>query len=92
MGLAPLAASAGVPLKIASVQAYPIPLLPTSRFGTANFKSDYDPARWRWFGPFSQLAGSMMVEIRTTRGSPDTDSAAEEAREHTSSITTCAIF
>lgn len=55
-------------LKISSVQAYPIPLLPTSRFGTASFTSDHDPARRRWFGPFSQLAGSIMVEIRTEQG------------------------
>jgi L-rhamnonate dehydratase len=60
--------SAAVSLKIESVQAYPVPLLPASRFGTPNFKSDHDPARWRWFGPFSQLAGSIMVEIRTDQG------------------------
>src|ERR1051325_4523480 len=54
--------------KIASVKAAPLPLLPTSRFGTSNFKSDHDPARMRWFGPFSQLAGSILVQIRTDQG------------------------
>jgi L-rhamnonate dehydratase len=68
LSLARLAADAAERVKIESVQAYPIPLLPANRFGTANFKSDYDPARRRWFGPFSQLAGSIMVEVRTDQG------------------------
>ena len=55
-------------LKIVSVKAAPLPLLPTSRFGTAKFSSDHDPARWRWFGPFSQLAGSILVQIKTEQG------------------------
>lgn len=54
--------------RIVSVKAAPIPLLPTSRFGRAEFQSDYDPARMRWFGPFSQLAGSILVQIRTQGG------------------------
>lgn len=54
--------------RIVSVKAAPIPLLPTSRFGTAQFQSDNDPARKRWFGPFSQLAGSTLVQIRTKEG------------------------
>lgn len=54
--------------RIVSVKAAPIPLLPTSRFGKAEFKADYDPARLRWFGPFSQLAGSILVQIRTQAG------------------------
>jgi L-rhamnonate dehydratase len=66
--LAGAAAPGATPLKIESVQAYPVPLLPASRFGTPNFQSDYDPARWRWFGPFSQLAGSILVEIHTDQG------------------------
>ena len=45
-----------------------MPLLPAARFGTAAFKGDHDPARWRWYGPFSQLAGSILVEIKTTGG------------------------
>ncbi len=54
--------------KVDSVQAWVMPLLPAARFGTANFKSDHDPAKSRWFGPFSQLAGSILVEIKTTGG------------------------
>jgi L-rhamnonate dehydratase len=54
--------------RIVSVKASPIPLLPTSRFGKAEFKSDHDPARSRWFGPFSQLAGSILVQIQTSGG------------------------
>jgi L-alanine-DL-glutamate epimerase-like enolase superfamily enzyme len=54
--------------RIVSVKAAPLPLLPTSRFGTREFKDDRDPARWRWFGPFSQLAGSILVQIRTHAG------------------------
>lgn len=64
---APLLA-APVRQKIVSVKAAPLPLLPTSRFGTKSFTSDHDPARWRWFGPFSQLAGSILVQIRTDQG------------------------
>ena len=55
-------------LKITSVKAVPFRLLPTSRFGQKNFKDDFDPARSRWFGPFSQLSGSILVEIRTDQG------------------------
>jgi L-rhamnonate dehydratase len=54
--------------KIVSVKAAPLPLLPTSRFGTRQFTSDHDPARWRWFGPFSQLPGAILVQIRTDQG------------------------
>lgn len=53
---------------VVSVKAAPLPLLPTSRFGTSKFKDDRDPARWRWFGPFSQLAGAILVQIRTSQG------------------------
>jgi len=54
--------------RIDSVRAWPMPLLGTGRFGTAQFKGDFDPARSRWFGPFSQLAGSILVELKTTGG------------------------
>ena len=54
--------------KVVSVEAWAVPLLPASRFGAANFKSDDDPARKRWFGPFSQLSGSLLVRIRTDSG------------------------
>ena len=69
MLLQTLAAGAGASRqKIVSVKAAPCPLLPTSRFGTREFTGDHDPARKRWFGPFSQLAGSILVEIRTDQG------------------------
>ena len=54
--------------RIDSVKAWVMPLLPTARFGTAAFRGDQDPARSRWYGPFSQLAGSILVEIKTTGG------------------------
>jgi len=61
-------AAAETKMKITSVKAVPFSLLGTGRFGTSQFKSDYDPARWRWFGPFSQLSGSILVQIRTEQG------------------------
>lgn len=54
--------------KIVAVKAAPLRLLPASRFGTKKFTSDYDPARFRWFGPFSQLTGAILVRIRTDQG------------------------
>jgi len=55
-------------LKVTSIKAAPFRLLPESRFGARNFQSDSDPARSRWFGPFSQLAGSILVRIDTDQG------------------------
>ncbi len=55
-------------LKIDSVRAVPISILPASRFGTNRFKDERDPARSRWFGPFSQLTGATLVEIKTAEG------------------------
>ncbi len=55
-------------LAITSVRAVPFRLLDPSRFGNKQFTGDHDPARWRWFGPFSQLAGSILVEIKTAVG------------------------
>ncbi len=55
-------------LKIDSVRAVPISILPASRFGASHFKDDRDPARSRWFGPFSQLTGATLVEIKTAEG------------------------
>ena len=69
-----LLATAATPLlaqgqqRIDSVKAWVMPLLPTARFGTATFQGDQDPARMRWYGPFSQLAGSILVQIKTTGG------------------------
>jgi L-rhamnonate dehydratase len=71
--MAPLAAQAATPaangkLTIDRVKVYVTPMLPVSRFGTPNFTSEEDPKRWRWLGPFSQLAGSIIVEIGTKQG------------------------
>jgi L-rhamnonate dehydratase len=54
--------------KIAAVDAFHTPLAPTSRFGTSTFQDDFDRARWRWFGPFSQISGSVVIRIRTNTG------------------------
>jgi L-rhamnonate dehydratase len=62
------AAAQAAQQRIDSVRAWVMPLLGTGRFGTASFQSDHDPNRSRWFGPFSQLAGSILVEIKTTGG------------------------
>jgi L-rhamnonate dehydratase len=58
--------------KIVSVRAFPVDLSVTMG-GTfqrkaPKFSSDFDPRRLRWFGPFSQLIGAIMVEIRTADG------------------------
>src|ERR1700692_3614925 len=74
-GLAPFAAQAaptpttgGGKLTIDRVKVYVTPMLPQSRFGSSDFSSEEDPKRWRWLGPFSQLAGSIIVEIGTKQG------------------------
>jgi L-rhamnonate dehydratase len=54
--------------QITSVKAATLQLLPTARFGKREFTSDHDPARMRWFGPFSQLSGTILVQIRTDQG------------------------
>ena len=63
-----VAAGAQSAVKIVSVKAYPVVVGP--RFGgrPPKFSSDYDPARWRWMGPFSNLAGEIVVEVRTDQG------------------------
>jgi L-rhamnonate dehydratase len=65
---APLLALAGERCAIRSVRAAPLPLLPARRFGTPEFQGDFDPARYRWFGPFSQLTGAILVRIDTDQG------------------------
>ena len=55
-------------LRIDRVKVHVKPTLPESRFGTHHFASDDDPARWKWRGPFSQLTGSIFVEIGTKQG------------------------
>jgi L-rhamnonate dehydratase len=73
-----LGAAAATPLlaapkqKITSVRAWPVDLSVTLggtfRRSAPKFTSDYDPRRWRSFGPFAQLVGAIMVEIRTDQG------------------------
>ncbi len=55
-------------VEITAVKAARAPLRPASAFGTKKFTSDTDPARWRWFGPFSQLTGEILVKIETDVG------------------------
>src|SRR5579871_241621 len=52
-------------LKIVSVKAYPVTLSKHFAARAPKFSSDYDPARWRWLGKLSNLAGEIVVEIRT---------------------------
>ncbi len=54
--------------EIASVRAARIPFRPASDFGHKRFTSDTDPARRRWFGPFSQLTGAILVRVDTVDG------------------------
>src|SRR6266571_2025298 len=55
-------------VKIASVKAYPIRVAGMAGGTVPNFNSDFDPARSRWIGPFSQLGGAILVEIKTEQG------------------------
>ena len=55
-------------LKITSVKAYPVAIGGSFRGATAKFSSDFDPARWRYRGPFAQLVGAIIVEIGTDQG------------------------
>lgn len=55
-------------LKITSVKAYPVALAGSRSPGQPRFRSESDPARWRWRGPLAQLAGAIVVEIRTAEG------------------------
>jgi len=67
---APAAALFAAPerIEITSVKAAPFQLRRAAAFGTNRFTSDFDPNRWRWFGPFSQLTGAILVQIRTKQG------------------------
>lgn len=56
-------------LKIVSVDAYPVKLWANSAQGTLpKFDSDFDPRRWSYRGPLAQLAGAIMVVIKTDQG------------------------
>ena len=69
-----LSKSAGEPpapperLQIASVKAYPIKVPGVAGGPVPKFTSDFDPARSRWIGPFAQLGGAILVEIKTAQG------------------------
>jgi L-rhamnonate dehydratase len=55
-------------LKIDSVKAYPIKVPGMAGGAVPKFASDFDPARSRWIGPFAQLGGAILVEIKTEQG------------------------
>jgi len=56
-------------LKITSVDTYPVKLWDRPAIGaTPNFDSDFDPARWRYTGPFAQLTSAIVVVIKTNHG------------------------
>jgi len=57
-------------LRITRVRAVPLRVRGEAAAGPTERKSlpDTDPARWRQFGPFSQLTGAILVEICTDRG------------------------
>lgn len=57
------------PLKIVSVEAVPVRLWSRSNQGRLpDFEGNYDPRRWRFSGPFSQLASAIVVTIKTDQG------------------------
>ena len=56
-------------LKIVSVEAIPVRLWSRSSQGRLpEFKGPFDPARWRYSGPYSQLASAIVVIIKTDQG------------------------
>ncbi|MEC7906921.1 MAG: hypothetical protein VYC82_06820 [Verrucomicrobiota bacterium] len=56
-------------LKITSVDAYPVKLWERSDQGKLpEFESDFDPRRWRYTGPYAQLASAIVVVIKTNHG------------------------
>ncbi|MGH9658805.1 MAG: enolase C-terminal domain-like protein [Bryobacteraceae bacterium] len=65
---APWAALAAERLEIVSVRAQPVQVGGLFSRTAPKFASDFDPARSRWFGPFAQLAGALLVEIKTKQG------------------------
>jgi hypothetical protein len=69
-GAAMLAPAAGADsrLRITSVKAAPLMVRASGpRQNTAPL-ADFDPRRWRSFGPFSQLNGAILVRIETDAG------------------------
>src|SRR6266576_6143366 len=55
-------------LTISSVKAFPIKVAGMAGGALPKFTSDFDPARSRWIGPFAQLGGAILVEIKTEQG------------------------
>ena len=74
LGGAALAPAVAVPrskgaLRIVSVEAVPVRLWSRSTQGRLpEFDGPYDPARWRYSGPYSQLASAIVVIIKTDQG------------------------
>ncbi|MEO7649807.1 MAG: enolase C-terminal domain-like protein [Bryobacteraceae bacterium] len=55
-------------LQISSVKAIPIKVAGMSGRAIPKFTSDFDPARSKYIGPFAQLGGAILVEIKTVQG------------------------
>lgn len=56
-------------LRIQSVECIPVKLWTRSNQGRLpEFTDDFDPARWHYSGPYSQLASAQMVIIKTNQG------------------------
>ena len=56
-------------LRIVSVEAVPVRLWTRSSQGRLpKFQGPYDPARWRYSGPYSQLASAIVVIVKTDQG------------------------
>ena len=66
-GVAALTVRAETKLKIVSVKAVPLRVREGKAAG-ADSLPDFDPKRWRNFGPFSQLNGAILVRIQTDQG------------------------
>ena len=54
--------------RITSVKAVPLHVRPDASVKKSAPLSDFDPQRWRSFGPFSQLTGAILVRIETDAG------------------------
>ena len=69
-GAAASAAAAAAPkLKIVSVEAIPVSLRPGNSQGKLpSFGGPFDPRRWRYTGPFAQLASAIIVVVKTDQG------------------------
>lgn len=68
LATAPLAAQSTDRLEITEVKVHPVQVGGIYPSEPPKFTSDFDPARSRWMGPFAQLPGAIIVEIRTKPG------------------------